>query len=1279
MASFIYKPVPSNPGKGPVFLAPDSTDRSQAPTISGPNGQKYTGTYVNTNEGRHQWTFPTEIRGMQGLQVSYGGKTSSISSGGQSYEGDDFTSWQPRDKGSVGYAGSYAPNQMGYGFSPADLTGMFPGLTKAKFDKIKNPRYDYTDPLEFATKFGDFNRDEIRKNFDVAKDLGQGAIEAELEGLQTFVPGATALKRNETSLDNQFNQAQRTGQLESVIPGIGKSFGDQRARAESYARGELPDSIEDRAFELGSASNAADAASAGGFGARSSVSKKISQLMSATQRLDLSRYGDQLLSSNLNQSVNTLLAPTEYSNAGSQINVNPRTNAGEAALNSLGMINNATMISTGDAYSSTVQQEQFRTGLRERTAQFNASGAYNASATNAAAANNFALNKFGYQTGYAGSVAGAAQTDLNTQVGLQQQEQYGNTVQNYAEQVRSSEAFGAGAQGVGSILAGASTILGSLGIGGSGATSGGEIAGPSGDVSYGTEGSLALPDSFLTNEIPPFSYESGSGGPNYSLGISDPGAGSGVPMASQSFGGGGSSGSSYGGGLTEMSAPLQSFARVSGLSDANFSNPKINAGILTQSAGTLRTAGLSSSPAPGMVPIGNDTTGRPVYSSEALLKSDDTGLGSNFVEGLKAVVDPFGTFSREDSNTLQKVATVANDGALLANLTAMQANGDTKGFVNTLLARTSPGVTKALGAGEKTQETVGAAFTAYQLAQNWDRMSPAQKSLGIASLGIQGFKTATGKNLAQVELVKPTYGADGSISTPGLSLGQGLALFQAGYNTYSLVKNWNQLTGLQKIAGGTSSAASIANMAKSLGMLGTGTSGAAVANITAEGLASAGWSSASNLGVGAIVSETGASLPAGYSVIAQNGTQAVAIPSANAATSSLAQAGNLLGTTAGIAGIGMGAYQVSKGWGQGGSQGALNGALGGSAIAAGLYTLGATNPVLLAGVVAYSVLGNTVPHGTAGGDILNISKEVIKGGVVAGPVGAAYTGGKALVKAVTNWTNSGKSNDQSNRDFVRSRFKEVGLIGKDNWNITLADGSTFDIGVDGHGGKHSIKDPSKLVGSDSKRGDLNAWDTDYTNDLDYTAGMGGNTLSRLISGRVDKGVNQLGGQLGNGLLGKDGFGKEYTKENFEKVASNFRAVASQIGIKSKSDGYQLANQAYAEGRITEQDLISAHQTFNMMYDKEGYGTGQKLMSGRFRGIEAAKTSKPAEQTTVQQPSTEGMSRQDLQVLPPLTGTKNLLPNISKNDLNQRKGFSSRSKEEVIRANRMKFNKGAVAA
>ena len=446
-------------------------------------------------------------------------------------------------------------------------------------------------------------------------------------------------------------------------------------------------------------------------------------------------------------------------------------------------------------------------------------------------------------------------------------------------------------------------------------------------------------------------------------------------------------------------------------------------------------------------------------------------------------------------------------------------------------------------------------------------MSPAQKTLGVAALGIQGFRGAGGKNLGEMTIIKPEM-VNGKVAQPGLNVGQALNMLNLGINAYSVIKNWDQLNTIQKVAAGTGMASDIASLSKSFGLIGQGVNDAAVdAQSVAQvsGMLQSGAATAlPEAGVGALQVSANTALPQGYQVISamNDGTKVIA-PAANAGTSAV----DVLGYAAGGAAVLAGTYQVAKGWGQGGTKGAVNGVLGGSGIAAGLYALGMSSwagpaaPFVAAGIIATSVLGDTLQ--------------------------------------------AGKSKNQNQRDSYRSFLQEAG-IADGKYNVTLSDGTLANIGIDGHGGLHTARDPSKLV-DQSRAGDkkLNAWDVDYTNDLDYTASMGTSALMRIVTGGKEKGSEQLGGELANAMLGNIGYGQDMTPENYNKLMQNLRGTYAKAGIKDKTTAYQLANKAYAEGRMNETDLIAAQQAFNMIYDNNSMPTALKLMAGRQKGIEVA--------------------------------------------------------------------------
>lgn len=487
-------------------------------------------------------------------------------------------------------------------------------------------------------------------------------------------------------------------------------------------------------------------------------------------------------------------------------------------------------------------------------------------------------------------------------------------------------------------------------------------------------------------------------------------------------------------------------------------------------------------------------------------------------------------------------------------------------------------------------------YAIYELYTNWNTMSPAQKTRAIGALGIQGYSFASGQDLAKEWIIEPTAGKADAI---GLNIGQAFDLFSQGYNAYSVAKNWKQLNSVQKVVNGGKTLIDIANTGKNMNLLGFGTQGAAVKGTSAQALSSAGWSAAPNYGVGAVTGKVGSQIPAGYTTLASGGEGVIAIPTATlpsgtgaigaanvasrgglaateaanaaynapatAATEAAAEGGigSALGTAAGAAAFAAGAYQVSQGWGEGGTKGIINGALGGSMMAGGLYAMGLWNPYAAAAIVGVSLMGNMIK--------------------------------------------TGKHEDQVARDGVLGFMKERGYVGKDN-SVTLPDGTVIDLGIDGRGNLHSVTNVDKLAANDKKRGEANGlgwYDIDYTNDLDYVSNMGGQALMAMLSGGKSKATSQVGGKLANGVIQGIGYGQEFTEENYAKVRDNYRAIYSQMGITSKSDGYQLLNQMYADGRLEETDLVTYQQGLNMIYDDNGYETAQTLMNGRHRGIEVA--------------------------------------------------------------------------
>jgi len=430
MGKIVIRPTST---KGVVILG---NTKSPPPTVKLANGQTITGQYLNSENGLHQFKLGIGPQEATGMVVNYEGHSSPALDfrGGQAeYRTESGTvsglNQAPNKAvyggvGGGGGMGGMGPVPFGqYGMGPANLTGMFPSPFLTNYQPIQSAPYKFTDAKKFAEKFGAFNRGELAKNYNQSRDFALDTLGTELQSLRGYVPAASALKRQETAADNVFNQQQRTQQLDSALPEVRGQLQAQGQRAETYANGRIPDPVQDRAYELGVRSGAADIAAAGGFGARSSVARKASDLMSARERLGIAQAGEGLLTGNINQRAQIELAPTEYSNAGGQVNVMPSQSFSQLQGNNFGQINQNTLLSTPTAYQGQIQQNQFTTSQEQGTRTFNASNTLQNDQFNATNQNSFALQKFGYQAGLAGAYAGAAQTNLNTEVGINQQNQ----------------------------------------------------------------------------------------------------------------------------------------------------------------------------------------------------------------------------------------------------------------------------------------------------------------------------------------------------------------------------------------------------------------------------------------------------------------------------------------------------------------------------------------------------------------------------------------------------------------------------------------------------------------------------------------------------------------------------------------------------------------------------------------------------------------------------------------------------------------------------------------
>lgn len=660
---------------------------------------------------------------------------------------------------------------------------------------------------------------------------------------------------------------------------------------------------------------------------------------------------------------------------------------------------------------------------------------------------------------------------------------------------------------------------------------------------------------------------------------------------------------------------------------------------------TMAGVGLSHEKKPGYAFIGYDTMGRSVYSNDKLSKSVTETVGKDKVGFITGMLKSIGVADETDSKTLEHIGSVASNPKFLSQLYKLKSEGKTKEFIN-LIAQTLK--TPAMQKFDDPQNKGGvkAGFQAFSLFSNWDNMSRAQRSLGIAQLGLDTYQFADGTDFSNKRVFEPIQ-KDGKTIIPGLTVGQTLGLASQGVNVYETVKNWKDLTALAKVTNGAQSVATIVNTAQTLGMYGNQKSDVNSPNLVnaPKGTVPAGGFSA--LGTYANTGVAGLQLASTVGNVVntftdENATaeqkRKAAIYGTQGVVNSLAKLGN--GTAQDVApyvnGVAAGKrlYDVYNDPNATDKQKAEAVAMAtkeGVNIASqlGSSTAGEAVPYVNYAMAAYNtskiLSGNGTPEDKAKalrrtGEDTAAAYFTFGISAVAQSIDRQFLGGQSdkirtkldkldPAKVATDYVTGkvigavtgGKNAPQQGRDAVRAHLKNIGMYG-DDYQIDLPDGSIGNLGVDGHGGQHTFTYKDKTVAG-TKHDKLSAYDVDYTNDMDYAASMGGTTLARLTTGGAAKNIDQIGGQLGNTSLGKVGYGAEFNQDNFNSVMQNQRAMYAKAGIKDRETFNERLENLKKNNKISAAEYAVAQQSGEMLYGDKGYDLAKNLMQGRWAGIQ----------------------------------------------------------------------------
>jgi len=355
-----------------------------------------------------------------------------------------------------------------------------------------------------------------------------------------------------------------------------------------------------------------------------------------------------------------------------------------------------------------------------------------------------------------------------------------------------------------------------------------------------------------------------------------------------------------------------------------------------KSLALLNMAGISHEPKQGYRAAGNSIAGRQIYTSDVLANNPDITSGAKLIHLLAAFVTPFNVLTKKEKEAINHLATVSQDKKLINELSNESQNRNLTPFIRKILTAVKANTDYDVGVN-----------SAHKLYDYWGVMSPSQKSLAIATLGLQTHQTTEfGGPVCDLKIIS---GKDQIFTVQNA-----LDLLKEGKNPYSLVQNWNQIRQLHKVFHGKPTPESMADFAHSHNLLARNSpKDQTVPGANIKGIVKTGAKPAPQYGVGALAVRKDMPMQNGYGAVAQTKDAKIISPQANARSAKGAIQGSLVGTEAGDKGISSGAVGVYNKWNPKDAKTRDKGIEGGSALIAGLTSLKSSNPYLYGALIAF--------------------------------------------------------------------------------------------------------------------------------------------------------------------------------------------------------------------------------------------------------------------------------------------------------------------------------------
>lgn len=460
--------------KGVVFLV--TGDRGQVPTVTLPDGRVIQGKYKNSEGNQHQYTFGLGAGDAQGARFTYGDTTT---------EPLDFAGGRAEYRTeNGGLAGiDQAPNKAlrgmqggGMGFQPGSTFGggfgggqaapMFTDASSLFFNPVSvapipTPNYQPIDPQVYVQGVAAQNRQGYLDNLKLSQNAALGFAKTEQQVNNNFAPAQSRLQqqlsssenafnRGEIATSNQFNPGQvdagnrfNKGQLDLAIAESGLPIRDVvnegLARARQLAKGFLPTTLEDKAFEAAARARAGDDAVARGLGTSAFTQNAIDKY-TIGERLNLAQYGSSETEKYLGMGAKLLLdAPIKYNpllssplsaKVSQDVRGSTSFSAGGAQQAEQGNLNQLTSFTPAASLGLFDQQRQYRAGLEDSVNKFNNQMSFNQQTFNSTGNFNQQLTQLSNDQNNASKAFNFAQNVANSV-----NAQYQQNLAQYANQI----------------------------------------------------------------------------------------------------------------------------------------------------------------------------------------------------------------------------------------------------------------------------------------------------------------------------------------------------------------------------------------------------------------------------------------------------------------------------------------------------------------------------------------------------------------------------------------------------------------------------------------------------------------------------------------------------------------------------------------------------------------------------------------------------------------------------------------------------------------------------